>query len=506
MVPDELVEGAPVMVIGQNPGATEVEQGKPFCGQTGEIMEGLFFPVAGLVRGENVSIANTFRCRLGHTNDVPNPKVLREASEHCWRAYGHIPKSTKLVIAQGSVAWNFTGHHGLSINDWRGHLGPHQFRGIDVYAVLHLADLTPGRNPRMTLPSRLDWGRIPRILKGEWPVSLPPRLIVGECEWGEVLKWFSVAQREAPYIAWDTEFDWGDDPRDGDNYQMTMVSLAYPGMEQGVQLLWRGGHAESWQKSQFIQLFWNLASVVPHVGHNFTAELKCVEKTWGWDPSTFWGRFEDTMLAHAVLWSEFAHSLNFLESVYSPYPKIKHLPTTDPLRNWGDTCLTVAVWEALKLELEADPESESVYRNQSLRLIPHVYHRERTGLAVNKGRVGPAIAMYTKRYDQAVSVARSYCGYPINLGSPAQLAAHLYDIEGIKAKGRSTEADAIATLRTKYAAYDAEWEATNAFDEAYLMKRISEGAHPLLEALTLARDVGYVLTHYLEPLVINETP
>jgi DNA polymerase I-like protein with 3'-5' exonuclease and polymerase domains len=168
--------------------------------------------------------------------------------------------------------------------------------------------------------------------------------------------------------------------------------------------------------------------------------------------------------------------------------------------------LTVAVWEALKLELEADPESESVYRNQSLKLVPYVYHRERTGLAVNKGRVGPAIAMYTKRYDQAVSVARSYCGYPINLGSPAQLAAHLYDIEGIKAKGRSTEADAIATLRTKYAAYDAEWEATNAFDEAYLMKRISEGAHPLLEALTLARDVGYVLTHYLEPLVINETP
>jgi hypothetical protein len=111
--------------------------------------------------------------------------------------------------------------------------------------------------------------------------------------------------------------------------------------------------------------------------------------------------------------------------------------------------------------------------------------------------------MYGRRLETAVRVAQSYCGYPINLGSPSQVASWLYDIEGIKAKGRSTEADAIATLRTKYASYDAKWEATNAFDEAYLMKRIEEGAHPLLEALTLARDVGYVLTHYLEPLIIG---
>lgn len=507
MVPDEVIPGSEVFVLGQNPGANEVAEGKPFCGETGQIMEGVFFPLADLRRGENVSIGNTFRCRLGHTNDVPKPTVLREAAEHCWRAYGHVPESTKLVVAQGSVAWNFTQkRHDLSITDWRGHLGPVAVTGdVPVYAVLHLADLTPGRNPRMTLPSKLDWSKVPRILRGEFPRPLPPRLVVGECEWGDVLKWFAVAQKEAPYIAWDTEFIWNkDDVRDPDNYMMTMVSIAYPGMEQGVQLLWQGGEAAPWMKSQFIQLFWNLAQSVAHVGHNFTAELKCVENTWGWDPSHFWNRFDDTMLAHAVLWSEFAHSLNFLESLYSPYPKIKHLPTTDPLRNWGDTCLTVEVWEALKREFVNDRESERVYRNQSLKLVPHVYHRERTGLAVNKGRVAPAIEMYGKRFETAARVAQAYCGYPINLGSPSQIAKWLYDIEGIKAKGRSTEADAIASLRAKFAPYDAEYEATNAFDETYLMQRIDEGAHPLLEALTLARDVGYVLTHYLEPLVIDE--
>jgi uracil-DNA glycosylase family 4 len=506
MVPDEVVEGAPVLLVGQNPDATEVSEGRPFCGETGQIMEQVFFPLAGLVRGENVSIGNTFRCRLGNSNDVPKPSVLRDAATHCWRAYGHVPDSTKLVVAQGSVAWNFTQQRSdLSITDWRGHLGPVAFTGdVPVYAVLRLADLTPARNPRMTLPSRIDWGKVPRILKGEFPRPFPDRLVVGECEWGEVLKWFSVAQREAPYIAWDTEFHFNkDDVRDPHNYMMTMVSIAYPGMERGIQLLWEGGEAAPWMKAQFIQLFWNLAQSVAHVGHNFTAELKCVEKTWGWEPSHFWNRFDDTMLAHAVLWSEFAHTLNFLESVYSPYPKVKHLPTTDPLRNWGDTCLTVEVWEALKREFGNDRESESVYRNQSLKLVPYVYHRERTGLAVNKQRVAPAIEMYGRRLETAVRVAHAYCGYPINLGSPSQVSAWLYDIEGIKSKSRSTEADAIAALRAKFAPYDAEWEATNPFDEQYLMQRIEDGAHPLLEALTLARDVGYVLSHYLEPLVIG---
>lgn len=133
--------------------------------------------------------------------------------------------------------------------------------------------------------------------------------------------------------------------------------------------------------------------------------------------------------------------------------------------------------------------------------MPLVYHREKAGLRVHKERVGPAIEMYGRRYETAVAVAQAYCGYPISLGSPTQVSKWLFDIEGVKSKSRSTEADAIAQLRVKYLPYDAEYEATNAFDEAYLMQRIEDGAHPLLEALTLARDVGYVLTHYLEPLI-----
>jgi uracil-DNA glycosylase family 4 len=513
MVPDEVIDGSDVFVLGQNPGATEAAEGKPFCGETGQIMESVFFPLAGLERGKNVSIGNTFRCRLGNTNDVPKPSVLREAADHCWRAYGRVPESTKLVVAQGAVAWNFTQRRSdLSINDWRGHLGPVAFAGDrPVYAVLHLADLTPGRNPRMTLPSKLDWSRVQAIVKGEWPRPLPPRLIVGECEWGDVLKWFAVARKEAPYIAWDTEFIWDEDnPRHPDNYLMTMVSIAYPGMEQGVQLLWQGGEAAPWQRSQFIQLFWELSQLVTHVGHNFTAELRCVEKTWGWSPEHFWKRFNDTMLAHAVLWSEFPHTLEFLESVYGQHPKIKHLPTTDPLRNWGDSVLTMVAWEAIQREFQNDRDSEAVYRQQSLKLVPIKYHREKLGISVNQARVQPAIESYREKLRSAEQVARAYVGWPINLNSGTQVGQWLYDVEGgavqrsknkhTKAK-RSTDADAIATLRAHHLPFDGDWEANNSVTEDYVMQRIEQGAHPLLEARVMYAEAEQTLAHYLNPLV-----
>src|SRR3989442_2722161 len=53
-VPDEIVEGSQVFILGQNPGADEESEGKPVVGRTGEQMMGEFFPRAGLVQGENV--------------------------------------------------------------------------------------------------------------------------------------------------------------------------------------------------------------------------------------------------------------------------------------------------------------------------------------------------------------------------------------------------------------------------------------------------------------------
>jgi uracil-DNA glycosylase family 4 len=124
-VPDELIPGATVFVLGQNPGEDEEKQGKPFVGKTGQVMMSTYFPAAGLVRGENVSIGNVLRCRWQGTNNLPTGKTLYQAIIHCTKSYLSIPSSTRLIVAQGALALKAVAPtKSYSIQDWRGFLIP----------------------------------------------------------------------------------------------------------------------------------------------------------------------------------------------------------------------------------------------------------------------------------------------------------------------------------------------------------------------------------------------
>jgi uracil-DNA glycosylase len=141
-VPDELVDGAEVLVLGQNPGADE-ERGQivtgyaggkpvyaphapaPLIGKTGYDLSSTYLPIAGLTRGKNVSLANVLKCRAikngRRTNDLPSDHDLSAAVTHCTAAHLRIPKTVRLVVAMGAVAWRAMGGMG-SITDWRGFL------------------------------------------------------------------------------------------------------------------------------------------------------------------------------------------------------------------------------------------------------------------------------------------------------------------------------------------------------------------------------------------------
>lgn len=126
-VPDEIIEGAPVFILGQNPGAEEEKVGKPFMGKTGQAMESKYFPIAGLIRGENVSIGNTLRCRWNNSNNLPSGRVLADSVLHCTREHLRIPRSTRLVIAQGALAVKLVAQdEKISIEKWRGFLIPNE--------------------------------------------------------------------------------------------------------------------------------------------------------------------------------------------------------------------------------------------------------------------------------------------------------------------------------------------------------------------------------------------
>lgn len=121
-VPDEIVDGAEVFVLGQNPGVDECREGRPFVGATGQTMTTRYFPEAGLERGINVSLGNVLRCRWRNSNDLPPESVLGPAMRHCMTSHFKPPSRTRLVVCQGGLAWRSMGQKS-KVTEWRGFLG-----------------------------------------------------------------------------------------------------------------------------------------------------------------------------------------------------------------------------------------------------------------------------------------------------------------------------------------------------------------------------------------------
>lgn len=496
-VPDEIVPGAKVDVWLQNPGDTEERKAQPAVGSTGDDLNDKFLPAANLTRGQDVSVRNVLRCRWRHpgtgkkVNNLPSGKVLEKAVQHC-RVHDASTGAT-VSVAAGALAWKMHGGPG-SVTEWRGFLHPTK----PVLCTLHPADLY--RNPKMGLAVRQDWTKVPMYEAGTWPSAVPPFDVV-ESDQGvaaHVKKWCDEAAKKASFVVLDTEF-----VRES-KYLLT-VGLGYPEMDRGLQVWFRnlGPVSRSVIRSGLL----NVAKSVPVVLQNAMADVPVLEQGLGIRYGDY-KQIEDTMLAHAVLWSEWPHDLGYLASIYGKYPKMKHLSQTNPqLYNWGDVLDTISAWQGIAKELARDPQSEQIYRQQSLQLVPIILQRARKGLRVDKEAVRNASEALESRIEFAESIAMAGAGFPINLGSEKQLKEYLYDWRGYpiqtdKEKKVSVGGDAIASLRKHIGPLpDLEAEEKDGLSVKEAGERILlGGSDPVLEARVIYAAAKQEKTHFIAPL------
>lgn len=533
-VPDEIVEGAEVLVQLQGPGDCEekglkvidYEQKRPIhqackpaptIGPTGWMQEREFFPLAGLKRGENVSIANTIRCRWRdpatgkHTNTLPPVNILRPAVDICNRNYSRIPSSTNLIIAQGKLAWEHLTHQTtvtdqtrrMKISDWRGYLAPEPYAGIPVYGVLHIADLMRDNVQRFV--AKADWAKVKKIRAGEWPEQLPEPTVLaaGRMEGGSIdqmASWFDRAYR-APYIAIDTEYN-------EKTKFLYLVGLGFPtadGSVDALQFQWSSTGISKAVKQKFLISLNQLVREVPALFQNKAADLPVLRQNLSIRYS-YYRQIHDTMLLHAVLWSEMPHKLEFLMSIYGKYRKLKHLAHTDPLLyNLGDVVELVWVWEALKAEAALDPQSWSIYEQQSLKVADAVIEQADRGLRVSPEGVKRVMPKLAAGASEALRLIHAAAGWPINPNSPVQKKVQLYDVMGLpKQKNLSTrkittDKDAINALRQLY--LPVPEASVEDFTPDYIAERLEEGGHPLLEGLAAWGKTEQLLTSYILPLL-----
>jgi uracil-DNA glycosylase family 4 len=128
-------ESAPWLFIGEGPGADEDEQGEPFVGQAGKLLDNMLAAI-GIQRGREAYIANVVKCRPPG-NRTPTPQEAAACAPFLDRQIALI--QPKLIVALGKTAAMRLLDTEASLASLRGKV--HRYQGTPLVVTYHPAYL-----------------------------------------------------------------------------------------------------------------------------------------------------------------------------------------------------------------------------------------------------------------------------------------------------------------------------------------------------------------------------
>jgi uracil-DNA glycosylase family 4 len=158
---------ADLMFVGEAPGAREDEQGLPFVGRAGQLLDELLHGV-GLKR-EDVFITNVLNCRPPGNRD-PLPDEIAVCKPYLYRKIELI--EPKVICTLGNFATKLITRTSRGIMSVRGRPQVHELGGrwVRVYPLCHPA--AGLRTPATLQALREDFAGLPALL--EEPAPEPP--------------------------------------------------------------------------------------------------------------------------------------------------------------------------------------------------------------------------------------------------------------------------------------------------------------------------------------------
>jgi uracil-DNA glycosylase family 4 len=163
-VPGEGNPNANLLIVGEAPGATEDEQGRPFVGAAGQLLTKILAAVD--LRREDVFICNVLKHRPpGNRN--PMPDEVTACSPYLVRQIGLI--RPKAILALGTVAAQTLLQTKLAIGKLRSQV--HRYYGVPLIVTYHPAALL--RNPSWKRPTWEDVQLVRRILDSASSITQP---------------------------------------------------------------------------------------------------------------------------------------------------------------------------------------------------------------------------------------------------------------------------------------------------------------------------------------------
>ena len=133
---------AEVLFIGEAPGAREDEQGEPFVGRAGKLLDDMLAMI-GLSR-EHIYITNSVKCRPPENRD-PLPEEKTACAP--WLQQQLAQMQPKIMVCLGRISANELIHEDFKISQEHGQFFHKD--GVEMMALYHPAALlrSPGKKP-----------------------------------------------------------------------------------------------------------------------------------------------------------------------------------------------------------------------------------------------------------------------------------------------------------------------------------------------------------------------
>ncbi len=151
--------GADLMFVGEAPGYHEDQQGRPFVGQAGKLLEQLLASI-GMTR-EQVYIANVLKSRPPNNRD-PRPEEIDACRPYLWRQIEII--RPKVICTLGNFATKLLSGDQRGITKVHGQPRPTEFAGhkLYLYPIFHPAAAL--YTPANLATLKEDFLRLPELL------------------------------------------------------------------------------------------------------------------------------------------------------------------------------------------------------------------------------------------------------------------------------------------------------------------------------------------------------
>ena len=144
---------ADLVLVGEAPGADEDEQGEPFVGRAGQLLNKILEAIH--FKREEVYICNILKCRPPNNRD-PQPNEIELCEPYLWKQLEII--KPKLILCLGRIAGQALLKTNSSLSQLRGKV--HDYRGIKLMVTYHPAALL--RNPNWKKPA---WEDVQQLRK-----------------------------------------------------------------------------------------------------------------------------------------------------------------------------------------------------------------------------------------------------------------------------------------------------------------------------------------------------